>query len=209
MRSEGLISRRMSSRSPRGSERRRREARSGRLSAIAAISRRTRRYSSGVISAKSLSRSSSWPEAPSSSGSPISSSCSPPEASESDSPIFCCSAGRSVVRTGGSTGARRNQASEGAVEEIELVLPRDERLPEREVDVLLARQIDLVEATERIRDATRADLETDLAQDAAEGDDVADDRVGHRESTGPLSRGRCRRVARASRRAPPRCPRGT
>ena len=42
---------------------------------------------------------------------------------------------------------------------------------------------------QRVRDPARADLEPDLAQHAAERDDVADDRVGHRASRLP---GRCR-----------------
>ena len=67
-------------------------------------------------------------------------------------------------------------------------MARDERLPQREVDVLLARQVDGGDAAQRVGDAARADLEPDLAQDAAERDDVADDRVGHQPSTC----GRCR-----------------
>ena len=39
-----------------------------------------------------------------------SSSGSPPAPSESDSPTFSCASGLWAVRTGGSTGARRNHA---------------------------------------------------------------------------------------------------
>ena len=107
-------------------------------------------------------------------------------------------------------GRAQEPGVERTVEEVELVVARDERLAEREVDVLLAGQVDGGDATQRVGDAARADLEPDLAQDAAEGDDVADDGVGHAAlPTAPLSRGRCRRAARASRRARPRCPRGT
>ena len=55
-------------------------------------------------------------------------------------------------------------------------MARYERLPEREVDVVLAREIDGVEPVHGVRDAARADLDPDLAQHAPEGDDVADDR---------------------------------
>ncbi len=56
-------------------------------------------------------------------------------------------------------------------------MARDERLPEREVDVVLAREVDCVEAAHRIGDAPGPDLDPDLAQHAAEGDDVPDDRA--------------------------------
>ena len=69
---------------------------------------------------------------------------------------------------------------EGAVEELELVVTRDERLAQREVDVLLAGQVDRVERAQRVGDATRADLEPDLAQHAAERDDVTHDGIAGR-----------------------------
>ena len=50
------------------------------------------------------------------------------------------------------THQRRNRAAqeprdEGAIEELELVVTRDERLPEGEVDVVLPRQVDRTEPT--------------------------------------------------------------
>ena len=60
-------------------------------------------------------------------------------------------------------------------------MPGDERLAEREVDVLLALEVDGVERAQRVGDPARADLEPGLVQDAAERDDVPQDRVagGH------------------------------
>ncbi len=54
-------------------------------------------------------------------------------------------------------------------------MARDERLPEGEVDVVLAGEIDRVEAAHRILHAPGPDLDPDLAQHAAEGDDVPND----------------------------------
>ncbi len=199
----------MSSRSPRGSERRRRESRRGRLSAIAAISRRTRRYSSGGHLGKVLLPQELVPRGA--------------ELERIAHLLVLLAASRlrerlaDLLLLGRSVGRadRREDRSaqepclERPIEEIELVVPGDERLAEREVDVLLSRQVDRVETAQRVGDPPGADLEPHLAQDAPEGDDVADDRVGHARATAPLSRGRCRRGARASRRARPRCPRGT
>ena len=48
---------------------------------------------------------------------------------------------------------------ERAVEELELVVPGDERLPEREVDVLLPRHVDRAQPAHRISDPAGADLD--------------------------------------------------
>ena len=58
-------------------------------------------------------------------------------------------------------------------------MARDERLAERPVDVVLPRQIDAVEAGQRVDEPARADLEACLAQHAAERDDVRRDCVRH------------------------------
>ena len=91
-------------------------------------------------------------------------------------------------RCGRHRGAEE-PASEREVERLDVLAPRDERLPQRPVDVVLPRELDRVEAFQRVRDAARSDLEPDLAQHAAEGDDVADDGVsGHgRLATRPAS----------------------
>ena len=62
------------------------------------------------------------------------------------------------------------------VEELQLVVPGDERLAEREVDVLLAREVDCVEAAECVEHTPGPDLDPRLAEHAAERDHVADDR---------------------------------
>ena len=118
--------------------RRRRDARRGRALAIAAISRRASKNSSGVISPKSFSRISSWPDAPSSIG-------SPPDSSGSESPTCARRRLADAARDldGGTPLGRHDRRAheprgERAVEQVELVLPRDERLAQREVDVLLA-----------------------------------------------------------------------
>ena len=73
-------------------------------------------------------------------------------------------------------GAAQEPCDERAVEELELVVARDERLPEGEVDVVLPRQVDCAEPADRIGDAPRTDLDADLAQHPPEGHDVPDDR---------------------------------
>ena len=72
--------------------------------------------------------------------------------------------------------AAQEPRDERAIEELELVVARDERLAQREVDVVLPREIDGVEPAHRVGDAPRPDLDPDLAQHAAEGHDVPDDR---------------------------------
>ena len=68
-------------------------------------------------------------------------------------------------------------------------MARDERLAEREVDVVLAREVDRAEPAHRVRDAPRPDLDPDLAQHPPEGDDVPDDRAAlHRAPSGSRSR---------------------
>ena len=73
--------------------------------------------------------------------------------------------------------------------EREIVRARIPGVPE---DVVLTRELDRVEALQRVRDTARADLDADLAQHAAERDDVADDRVSEH--------GHSRRARRAPRR---------
>ncbi len=76
---------------------------------------------------------------------------------------------------------------ERAVEELELVVARDERLAEREVDVLLAREVDGVEAAKRVEHAARPDLDPHLAEHAAERDHVPDDRRSLHQIATPRS----------------------
>src|SRR4030095_5346548 len=64
---------------------------------------------------------------------------------------------------------------EGAIEDLALPAARDEVSAQRPVDVVLTRQVYLVETAERVGDAVRADLQARLAQDAAERDDEAGD----------------------------------
>ena len=79
---------------------------------------------------------------------------------------------------------------ERAVEELELVVARDERLPEGEVDVLLAREVDGVECANGVGDTPRTDLDPHLPQHPAEGDDVPHDRGAlHAAPSGSRSRG--------------------
>ena len=63
---------------------------------------------------------------------------------------------------------------EGTVERLEVLVARDERLPQRPVDVLAARQVDGVQGPQRVRDAPRADLEAALPQHTSEDDDMPD-----------------------------------
>ncbi len=56
-------------------------------------------------------------------------------------------------------------------------MPRDERLPKREVDVLLTREVDRVERAQRVGDAARPDLEPCLVEHPSEGDDMPENRV--------------------------------
>ena len=100
---------------------------------------------------------------------------------------------------------------ERAVEQVELVLPRDQRLAQREVDVLLAIDLDGVERPQGVDDSARPYLEPGLSQHPSEGDDVPDEGVAcHGRASASRRRcGRRRPVRRACRRAPPRRPRGT
>ena len=140
------------------------------------MSLRTRSNSSGVISAKSFSRRSSWPEAPSSCGVSESSASSPSApglervAHDPVGPAACL-----LLADERCDRATQEPGHERAVEQLELVVARDERLPEGEVDVVLAREIDRVEAAHRILHAPWPDLDPDLAQHAAEGHDVPND----------------------------------
>ena len=54
-------------------------------------------------------------------------------------------------------------------------MSRDERLAEREVDVFLAREVDRVEAAERVEHAAGPDLDPHFPEHAPERDDVPDD----------------------------------
>ena len=78
-------------------------------------------------------------------------------------------------------GCAQEPGAEGAIEQVELVATRDERLPEGEEDVLLPGEVDGVERAQRVGDPTRAHLEPGLVQHAPERDDVPDDGVarGH------------------------------
>ena len=85
--------------------------------------------------------------------------------------------------------AAQEPGDERAVEELELVVARDERLAEREVDVVLPREVDGAEAAHGILDAPGPDLDPDLAQHPAEGHDVPDDRGAlHPAPSGSRSR---------------------
>jgi hypothetical protein len=66
--------------------------------------------------------------------------------------------------------------SKRPVEELQLVVPGNERLAEREVDVLLAREVDRIEAAECVEHPPGPDLDPRLAEHAAERDHVPDDR---------------------------------
>ena len=101
-------------------------------------------------------------------------------------------------------GGAQEPRVEGAVERLEVLPPRDERLAQRPVDVLLPGEIDRIEAAQRIGDATGPDLEATFPQDTSEDDDVADDGVGL-----PVSHVRSRRDRRAPRRGSRAGPRGT
>ena len=160
---------RMSSTSPRGSAERRRDMRRGRVRAIAAMRRRTRSNSSGVISAKSFSRMSSCPEAPSSCGVDDSSASS---SSDPDSSVSRTtrSAKRRVCfwRTSGATGPRRNHATNARSKSLSS--PWRGTLPAGGEGERLPGEADGAER-ERRRDTT-GPPDPHLPQHPAEGDDV-------------------------------------
>jgi hypothetical protein len=52
---------------------------------------------------------------------------------------------------------------EGAVEELDVVVPRDERRTQRPVDVVPAGEVDLREPDDGVGEPARADLESRLA----------------------------------------------
>ena len=160
------------------SRRSRRERRSGRVWATAAISRRARANSSDVIAAKSLSRSNSWTDAPTSSGSPPA-SCSSSSTRLAVSVVraYCCRRGGGSAAPGRLDRRAQEPGGERAVEELELVVTGDERLAQRPVHVALVGQVDRVEPGERVLEPAGADLHAGLAQHAAERDDVAQERV--------------------------------
>ena len=87
-------------------------------------------------------------------------------------------------------GAAQEPRDEGAIEELELVVARDECLPEGEVDVVLPCQVHCTEPTDSIGDASGTDLDADLPQNPPEGDDVPHDRGAlHAAPSGSRSRG--------------------
>ena len=160
---------------------RRRERRRGRRAATAEMSLRAAANSSGVIAAKSLRRRTSCALVPISSGSPL---------GRRVAARPCASRRTRWARLGGwrgsssrrlrrADGLAQEPGVEGAVEDVELLAPRDERRAQRPVDVVLPRDVDAVEAVQRVGEAARPDLQPGLAQHAAEGDDVAGQRVAH------------------------------
>ena len=83
------------------------------------------------------------------------------------------------IADGGQHGCSKEPGIEGTVKQFELVVARDERLPKREVDILLAGQVDGRNPAERIGDATRANLEAYLSQNSPERNNVPNDGVSH------------------------------
>ena len=76
---------------------------------------------------------------------------------------------------------------ERAVEQVELVVPRDERLAQREVDVLLAVRSTASSARRASTTRPGPDLEPGLAQHPAEGDDVPDEGVAATRASAPAA----------------------
>ena len=171
--SEARTSPRTSSARPCESRRRRRVRRSGRETAIAWISRLARANSSGVIAAKSFC--------------PQHLVVAPGPEARVAAVQLRAGAGRrapAALAAGRRCGLRRRPRLdgspqeprvEGAVERVDVLPPRDERLPQRPVDVVAAGQVDRVEPAQRIRDPARPHLEPGLAQHAAERDEVPGD----------------------------------
>src|SRR5947207_2761004 len=75
-----------------------------------------------------------------------------------------------------------------AIERLEILPARDERLAQRPVDVVLAGELDDREAFQRVGDPAGADLEARLAQHPAEGDDVPDYGISGHERWRPARR---------------------
>ena len=99
-------------------------------------------------------------------------------------------AARLLLPHQGCNRAAQEPGDEGAIEELELVVARDERLPEGEVDVVLPCQVHCTEPTDSIGDASGTDLDPDLPQNPPEGDDVPHDRGAlHAAPSGSRSRG--------------------
>src|SRR5262249_21714515 len=92
---------------------------------------------------------------------------------------------------------------ERAVEDVDLLPPRDEVRAERPVDVVAGGQVDDVEAAQRVGDPAGADLEPPPPEHAPEGDDVPDDRRASRLQPAPP-----RPARRARRPERPGGPRG-
>ena len=123
-------------------------------------------------------------------------------------PAFAAAArgGRARAAAGGRHGGAEEPRVERAVERLEVLAARDERLPQRPVDVVLPRR----DRRGRGRVSASAtppgpDLEAGLAQHAAEDDDVPDDARARRAArrARPRASARERLVADAS------SPRGT
>src|SRR5581483_1887845 len=91
------------------------------------------------------------------------------------------------------------------VEHVDLLVPRDERGAQRPVDVVAPGAVDVIEPGERVGDAAGADLESRLAQDPAERDDVPNERVAGINDSQPVPP---RRAPRAPSPGPPADPRG-
>ena len=72
-------------------------------------------------------------------------------------------------------GAAEKPRRERAVEQLELVVSGDERLAQRKIDVLLAREVDCVEAAKSVEHPAGSDLDSHFPEHAAERDHVTDD----------------------------------
>ena len=84
--------------------------------------------------------------------------------------------------------AAQEPGLEGAVEGLEVLAPGDERGAQRPVDVVLARDVDAVQAAQRVLHAPRPDLQAGLAQHAAEGDEVACEGLAHAPAAAAAAR---------------------
>ena len=98
-------------------------------------------------------------------------------------------------------GAPQEPGVERAVERLEVLAARDERRAQRPVDVLLARDVDVVEAAQRVGDPARPDLQPGLAQHAAERDDVAGEGLAHPVAAAAAARASSTSAATVSSRS--------
>ena len=130
-------------------------AAAGRATAICRISTRARANSSGVIAAKSCVRSSSS-RAP---GADL--ELAAVELRARARARRPCAAARRVAAAppraaAGGTARAQEPGVERAVERLEVLAPRDERLAKRPVDVLLPAEVDRVEPAQRVGDPAAA-----------------------------------------------------